>query len=145
MAVFLLTCEVVARWMEYCVLKASMRVRSCTFEFTAIVIDSRVYSSRQAAKVREKEIIFKALGDTCLDNFELNLVITVFRAAANCLHDRIDEESRSFTVARGRLLPLLVLAVVRAVPIEEIVAEKFLDAVEELLDEARQLALDRHL
>ena len=46
-AVFLLTYELVARWIEYCVLKASIKVRSCTFELTAIVMERSVYIARK--------------------------------------------------------------------------------------------------
>lgn len=139
LAVFRLTCDVVARWIEYCVLNASIKVRSCTFEFTAIVIERRVYSQKFL-------VLFSlVMSETYLDDFELDLVVTVFGAAANCLDDCIDQQARPLAVKSGRLLPTFVLAVVSAVSVKEVVAEQFLDPVKQLFDEARLLALNRHL
>ena len=79
-----------------------------------------------------------------LNHFQLNLVITILRAATDCLHNGVDQLTRSFAVLGRGSLTLLILAVVLAITIQELVAEQFLNAVEKLLDKARQFGLDRH-
>ena len=138
---FLLTCEVVAKWIEYCVLKASIKVRSCTFEFTAIVIDRRVCWQKSVSW--SSEVYFRELA--YLNHFQLDLVVPIFRAAANRLDDCVDEQTRSFSIKCRRFLAIFVLAIVRTVTIEEFVAKKFLNSVQELLHEAWEFTLDRHL
>ena len=122
---FLFTFEFVAKWIEYCVLKASIRVRSCTFELAAIVIDRRVCKAKRESELPGLNL---CQNSTYLDYLKLDLVVTVLRAPADCLHDCIDEQPRSLAIHRWRGLPFLVLAVVRAVAVEEVVAEELLDA-----------------
>ena len=43
------------------------------------------------------------------------------------------------------LLALLVAAIIRAITVEKVVAEEFLDAVKKLLDKSRQFGFDSHL
>jgi hypothetical protein len=119
LAVFLFTCEVVARWIEYWVLKASIRVRSCTLEFAAIVIDRRV--CRQKISWLEESTLHRELA--YLDHLQLNLVVPVFGAAADSLYDCVNKQTRSFSVKCGRLLAIFILAVVGAVSVEELGGE----------------------
>ena len=82
---------------------------------------------------------------TYLDHLKLDLVVPVVLTAADCFDNGVDEEARPLAVQSRRLLALLVETVVWAVPIEQIIAEELLNAVEQLLHQARQLALNRHL
>ena len=43
------------------------------------------------------------------------------------------------------LLAFLVAAIIRAITVEKVIAEEFLDAVKKLLDKSRQFAFDSHL
>jgi len=73
------------------------------------------------------------------------LVVSILRAAAYSLDDCVDKQPRSFPIKSSWLLPILVLAVVGAVSIEEFVAKKFLNSVKELLHQAGEFAFNRHL
>ena len=63
---------------------------------------------------------------------------------ANRLHNCINQEARSLAIGGRRRMPLLILAVVGAVTVEEIQAEKLLGTVEELLNKPGKLRLNCH-
>ena len=58
-----------------------------------------------------------------LDHFKLHLVVAVLRAVTNCLHNRIDKQSRSLSVRWRRRVPLLVFAIIRTISVQEVQAE----------------------
>ena len=104
-AVLRLTVDTVVKWIEYCVLNASIKVLPCTFEFTAIVIDKSAYGTNQLLQA------------TYLDNLQLHLAITIIGTSADGLNDRIDQQSWLPTIHLGGLLALRVKAVVLAVAV----------------------------
>jgi hypothetical protein len=75
----------------------------------------------------------------CLDDLKLNLIVTIFGAAADRFNDCVNQQSRSLAIHGRWQLTLLIFAVVWTVPVQEVIAEEFLNSVEKLLDEARQL------
>lgn len=62
-------------------------------------------------------------GQKCFDYFELDLVVTIFGAAADCFDNGINQQSLSLAIHGRWCLALFILAVIWAVSIQEVVAE----------------------
>ena len=80
-----------------------------------------------------------------LDDFKLNLGVTILRTAADSLNDCIDKQARSLAICRWGLRSLLVLAIVGTITVQKVVAEELLNPVEKLLDQTWLLGLYGHL